>query len=85
MFTLQERNQDSYHYIRAQIVGKTEVFSVSMFIEFTFDEEDFLKTQLGFSLIYFQKTFFPTFELLNSGWGLSAGAAYPRVFTVSLL
>ncbi len=27
-------------------MGKTEVFSVSMFIEFTFDEEDYLKTQL---------------------------------------
>ncbi len=26
-----------------------------------------------FSLIYFQKTFFPKFELLNSGCGLSAG------------
>ncbi len=27
-------------------MAKTEVFSVSMFIEFTFDKEDFLKTQL---------------------------------------
>ena len=26
--------------------------------------------------------FFPTFKLLNSGCGLSAGAAYLRVFTV---
>ena len=29
-----------------------------------------------------KKTFFPKFKLLNSGCGLSAGAAYLRVFTV---
>ena len=31
-----------------------------------------------------KKLFFPKFKLLNSGCGLSAGAAYLRVFTVSL-
>ena len=31
----------------------------------------------------FLKTFFPKFKLLNSGCGLSAGAAYLRVFTVT--
>ena len=32
-----------------------------------------------------KKLFFPKFELLNSGCGLSAGAAYLRVFTVKVL
>ena len=37
-------------------------------------EEDFLKTRLCISFDFFQKTFFfPKFELLNSGCGLSAG------------
>ena len=31
---------------------------------------------------FLKKTFFPKFKLLNSGCGLSAGAAYLRVFTV---
>ena len=30
-----------------------------------------------------KKLFFPKFKLLNSGCGLSTGAAYLRVFTVS--
>ena len=32
---------------------------------------------------FLKKLFFPKFKLLNSGCGLSAGAAYLRVFTVS--
>ena len=31
---------------------------------------------------FIKKTFFPKFKLLNSGCGLSADAAYLRVFTV---
>ncbi len=55
-------------------MGKTEVLSISMFSEFTFDGEDSrCRLYFGFSLIYFQKTFFPKFELLNSGCGLSVG------------
>jgi len=40
------------------------------------------KTPKGSTLDFFQKTFFPQFEWLNPGCGLSAGAAYLRVFTV---
>ena len=41
------------------------------------------KTPKASTLDVFQKTFFPKFELLNSGCGFSVGAAYLRVFTVS--
>ena len=34
------------------------------------------------SSFFHEKLFFPKFELLNSGCGLSASAAYLRVFTV---
>ena len=42
----------------------------------------FLRLNFGFLLISFKKLFFPEFDLLNSGCGLSVGAAYLRVFTV---
>ena len=38
-----------------------------------------LKTWLWISFNFFQNTFFPKFELLNSGCSLSAGAAYWQV------
>jgi len=41
------------------------------------------KTPKGSTLDFSQKTFFPKFELLNSGCGLSTGAAYLWVFTVT--
>ena len=37
------------------------------------DKDDFSGLDFGFPFIYFQKFFFPKFELLNSGSGLSAG------------
>ena len=46
-----------------------------------------MKTEHGLdfgflSSFFHEKLFFPKFELLNSGCGLSASAAYLRVFTV---
>ena len=46
------------------------------------DGADFSRLDFEFLLISFKKLFFPEFDLLNSGCGLSAGAAYLRVFTV---
>ena len=40
------------------------------------------KTPKGSTVDVFQKTFFPKFELLNSGCSLSVGEAYLQVFTV---
>ena len=42
--------------------------------------EHFMVSTLDFFRVF--KTFFPKFELLNSGCGLSASAAYLRVFMV---
>ena len=42
--------------------------------------EHFMVSTLDFFRVF--KTFFPKFELLNLGCGLSASAAYLRVFTV---
>ena len=47
--------------------------------------EHFMVSTLDFFRVFFVKNFFPKFELLNSGCGLSASAAYLRVFTVHLL
>ena len=44
--------------------------------------EHFMVSTLDFFRVFFVKNFFPKFELLNSGCGLSASAAYLRVFTV---
>ena len=44
--------------------------------------EHFVVSTLDFFRVFFVKNFFPKFELLNSGCGLSACAAYLRVFTV---
>ena len=44
--------------------------------------EHFVVSTLDFFRVFFVKNFFPKFELLNSGCGLSASAAYLRVFTV---
>ena len=45
--------------------------------------EHFMVSTLDFIRVFFMKNvFFPKFELLNSGCGLSASAAYLRVFTV---
>ena len=43
------------------------------------DGADFSRLDFGFLLISFKKLFYPEFDLLNSGCGLSAGAAYLRV------
>ena len=49
---------------------------------------DLMPLDFGFLLISFKKLFFPKFELLNSGCGLSVGAstdaAYLQVFMVSV-
>ena len=50
--------------------------------EFTFKEDRRRKTRLWISFNFDQKNFFPKFELLKSGCGLSVSAAYLRVFTV---
>ena len=42
----------------------------------------FMVSTLDFFRVFFVKNVFPKFELLNSGCGLSASAAYLRVFTV---
>ena len=45
--------------------------------------EHFIVSTLNFFRVFFhEKLFFPKLELLNSGCGLSASAAYLRVFTV---
>ena len=44
--------------------------------------EHFMVSTLDFFRVFFVKNFFPKFDLLNSGCGLSASAAYLRVFTV---
>ena len=43
------------------------------------NEEDSSRLDFGLLLISFKKLFFPKFELLNSGCGLSAGVAYLQV------
>ncbi len=66
-------------------MGKTEAFLFQCSLSLRSMKKTSKRLDFGFSLIYFQKTFFPTFELLNLGCGLSVGAAYPRVFTVLAL
>ena len=45
--------------------------------------EHFMVSTLDFfQVVFHEKRFFPKFELLNSECGLSASAAYLRVFTV---
>ena len=46
--------------------------------------EHFMVSTLDFFRVFFVKNFFPKFELLNSGCGLSASAAYLRVFKVTI-
>ena len=68
-------------------VGLQSIFHFSVG-EFTFDEDKrLLKTWLwiSFSFLYKKKFSFTKFELLNSGCGLCASAAYLWVFTVILL
>ena len=43
---------------------------------------DLLPLDFGFLLISFKKLFFPKFELLNSGCGLSVGAAYLQMWLI---
>ena len=52
--------------------------------KFALDEDRTLHSlDFGFlSSFFHEKLFFPKFELLNSGCGLSASAAYLQVFTV---
>ena len=43
------------------------------------DEEEFSRLNFGFLVISFKNLFFPKFELLNSGCGLSAGFFYGKL------
>ena len=44
--------------------------------------EHFIVSTLDFFRVFLKNFFFPKFELLKSGCGLSASAAYLRVFKV---
>ena len=56
-----------------------------MYVQRTVDEEDLSRLDLGFLLISFKKNFFPKFELLNSGCGLSTGFCGVSIHIICLL
>ena len=49
------------------------------------NEEDLARLDHGFLLISFKKRFFPKFELLNSGCGLSTGFYGVSIHIICLL
>ena len=77
-------NHDVYSTKELKLRVRLSSIFRSIVGEFALDEDRTLHgLDFGFLSIFFSwKTFWPKFELLNSGCGLSTSAAYLRVFTV---